>query len=471
MTIALVFMDGFDHWASNPTASGRDYTVATNQTHAWALAGTTISGVEFDPGRYTADSGLTGTYAIRLKADANDDRRLATVFAVADSNSQYAGFNAKLGVSTAVTATGFHRFCGWGDSDVQVASGGSANHKLTFLINANSGGVHSLHLVQGVPLVDNSGGSPTILATGLPTRECWNTWTYFEVGLYRSATSGTVDMWIETATGGLENVIHYAGDTSVATVGTINRFYMSSARQGGVTAGQTSNLFDDFWLATGGRVGVPAYVMPSWPASDVTGASATGFVPVTGTDNYAQIIHPVPAVITGVTGAGPFVNYISTTYAATGAEHRWGLFHQPSLAYTPDQIFGVECIVAGFRAGVTSGICTSYAVLRKGSTDITGTGQDFLGTSDGTTLIAAGYNMRYVNVVAENDPDTATAWTPATANALSFGIFVTGATAAGQAIKVHTAVTLVLQSIEVAAAGSGGGGAGSGWPFWLVNAG
>lgn len=476
MTIGLQWMDGFDEWhAMTPFVSLQTFFIK------WAISGfaATASGNSTAVLCTGGRRGTGGWLAVSTNG-AGTDCIFRASFAtgatstVVDNTSFFAGFNAYLGISagmvaglvpaTGTVSGGYCRVFGFAANSPSIVTGGVTQHKITFWYNQ---GTNSFIATKGTGTPPGGTGAPlTAVASGQPARNPWQQWTYFEIGVYRSATSGTIDLWIENSGGTLDHLLSATAlDTSVATLGSINTCFLAAGVFNSAIWFPVG--YDDFWLALSGSPGTPCYVLTLTALAESTQSGAT-WTASSGADT-ATVVSALPLDMS---------DYASFPYTVTGAIGNASLlFTQTTLPYTPANVFAIQTLSVVDRTGAASGSSARFTGrFRKGVTDYDGPGQNTSFISGAVATSTGNSVLTFVGNILEQDPDTSAAWVPSTANTVLFGVAASGGivTTGGASYlnAVYGSYVLYLASIASGSAiPPGGPASGLGQPFWIIQTG
>lgn len=483
---SLQFCDGFDTWWSinDLTGAGLSRNLKWTGTGATGSTGTggnvkaaLVSGGRQGTGQFVHLGVLAGDVTGIFDARIYTTFASGAVSAVSDGAQICAGFNANLGLTgngmptatgAITTSGGYCRVFGFTSANPASISAGATANKVTFYYNM---GTNSFAATIGTGTPPGGTGTPaTTVATGTPSRNPWQQWTYFEMRCYRSALSGSVDLWIENSGGTMDHLLGVSGlDTGTTTRGVITGAFLA----GGFFSQSIwyPVAYDDFWMTylaaqtPDNVVGTPSYVwcLPALAESTQSGAVWTA----SSGSNNATVVAEIPM--------SP-LDYTSALVVTGGIATSSILFTQTVMPYTPASIAAIQATVHMSKVGSSGTSIAGWSRIRKGATDYDSSIKNSLSFTSGTPA-SGGPNFKLVCITTlELDPDTGAAWNPATANTVLFGPAMSGsisATGLGNAqCACYGAYMFMIASIAIGTTVPPGGPAsGLGQPFWIIQTG
>jgi hypothetical protein len=217
-------------------------------------------------------------------------------------------------------------------------------------------------------------------------------WFYIEVKIYSHATEGTVEIRVNgcpTFSGSSLNTLNTGGAITKVTVGGTKRLRRKA-----------SSLLDDFYVCDGtGSTNNdflgPVTVRTLYPDGDNTAQFAT-----TGNANYATHYEQLN---------DDNESYPTTDYVEDGTTGNRDIYTLDNSTDNFDTVYGM----IGWAYAQYENGATAYRLVC-----------DSNGTESESSNIDAESSFHYDRFVLETDPDTASAWTDSTINAVKFGFEV-----------------------------------------------
>jgi hypothetical protein len=465
----IIFAEGFEQWSS---AGGNSDTDPGHMTNAYrcrsCFARGTLGSYQLVPGRDGVGRALEGRgssgSAFRINNWTGGGFGIvngAVKNAVGSYNAIVDGEHICFGCNVRIKSSVGSSFAdGWW----AVIGFNGTNDRLTFLYNTST-------KQWGMTL------NPNTTATGTPNSvtpdyvvdapvDPTGQWVWIECHLYRDGSAGRIEFWQEVRSGSggqsfnwphppwwpagtvytpnphgipagqagtsatMTKIFDFTGDTSVATIGTINQ--LSLYGDGRSATNWIGNSFDDVVVSVGGVMGQPCYVKTLSPTEDI---SVSGWSPSTGTNHFA-VVDDLPSDTS---------DYLS---ASTGNPRTVLGFSGASIGYTPKAVLALQhCFTA---KKVSGGNRDHRCGIISGSLEYTG-----WWSSVGTV------NPEHVLSVAGYDPNTRKRWSLSAALAAKLVIDVPNVDALGSAqsldaeTRVYQAFKQIVVTIEP---GNGVGG-------------
>ena len=232
-----------------------------------------------------------------------------------------------------------------------------------------------------------SDGLGTVLGTTASNLVTLNTWCYIEMEFVISDSVGSINLYVNgTNVLSLSNV-----DTKAnATLSTVNTLYLGDTSS---TSGRGVCLYDDIYVTdTPTRLGEQR-IETLYPSADTAQLQWT---PSTGSNNYGTVDETLMS---------------NTDYVSAGTVSNYDLYDFTNLSSTPTSISAIT--INALAQKDNAGTRAIALPVKSSST-----------TSDGANnYLAAGWTV--LNRIIETDPNTSTAWTASSVNALQAGIKVT----------------------------------------------
>lgn len=216
-------------------------------------------------------------------------------------------------------------------------------------------------------------------------------WHWVEMRCLLHPTTGTTELWIDGV-----QVINLTGQNTRQN-GSATGF--DRAILGDVSTRHTTRNFDDWYVldlsgsVNNSRLG-DSRIVTLVPTSDATPNNGT---PSTGTSHFALVDEPQ-------NNTTDFLDLTNTS----GQEE---LFGMSDLSPTLTQVYAVKCVAQGLKTDVDA--LSLAAVIKSGATEVAGTGV----AQTLSTYV-------HTNFIRETDPNTSTAWTNTTVNAMLCGVKV-----------------------------------------------